>query len=438
MKKALALYVILALPMLAQVPKPSGGGGSGGSGSGTVSGTSGKAAVFTSSTAVGDGTDGYCFNVVGGTLNVDSACFPLKHTSASAPVDGSDACATGDLWYRTGTVEFYICTDGDTDDWTKIPTISSTDTLTNKTLTTPIITSYTVATLPGTPTTGFLAVVTDAATAGSCTSGSGSAVSLCRYNGSAWAGIGDGGSAYDVLNEDAVELREEFVSGQSTTGAIAVGALGWFHQQSGTSTLTYRSTDSWPRIGSFRQATSATAGTNYSTISFTSVGAFPGLAGNSDKSWALKWIFSLVDTADVRYRIGLCGNANNIVPAEFIGVRFDTNASYDDDTTGSGNMYFESRTSSVSTPLTTSVAAGSTYRTLTIASDNYQNGGSNTNRIWLRIDAGTWVSVYSGSSDINAAPPSGNLTPCAIVGNDTTTAKSLDVDFFAFKATVAR
>lgn len=231
MKKALALYVILALPMLAQVPKPSGGGGSGGSGSGTVSGTSGKAAVFTSSTAVGDGTDGYCFNVVGGTLNVDSACFPLKHTSASAPVDGSDACATGDLWYRTGTVEFYICTDGDTDDWTKIPTISSTDTLTNKTLTTPIITSYTVATLPGTPTTGFLAVVTDAATAGSCTSGSGSAVSLCRYNGSAWAGIGDGGGGgtnptlYATGKQASTTISSSYtdLTGASTSTTLAAG-----------------------------------------------------------------------------------------------------------------------------------------------------------------------------------------------------------------------
>lgn len=55
------------------------------------------------------------------------------------------------------------------------------------------ITSYTVATLPASPAVGTLAQVTDAAFTGSCTSGGGSALALCRWTGSIWSSIGDGG-----------------------------------------------------------------------------------------------------------------------------------------------------------------------------------------------------------------------------------------------------
>jgi hypothetical protein len=57
-----------------------------------------------------------------------------------------------------------------------------------------IVSSYTVATLPGSPATGTLAQVTDAFTQGSCTSGGGSKLALCRWTGSAWSAIGDGGA----------------------------------------------------------------------------------------------------------------------------------------------------------------------------------------------------------------------------------------------------
>lgn len=49
--------------------------------------------------------------------------------------------------------------------------------------------AFTVATLP-TVGAGYVAVVTDAATAGSCTVGSGSELALCRYSGSAWVSLG--------------------------------------------------------------------------------------------------------------------------------------------------------------------------------------------------------------------------------------------------------
>jgi hypothetical protein len=59
----------------------------------------------------------------------------------------------------------------------------------------PALSSYTVATLPAAGTANRIAIVTDAATAGSCTSGGGAARSFCRDTGSVWEPLGDGTSA---------------------------------------------------------------------------------------------------------------------------------------------------------------------------------------------------------------------------------------------------
>ena len=59
----------------------------------------------------------------------------------------------------------------------------------------PVLNSYTVAGLPAAGTANRIAIVTDAATAGSCTSGGGSARSFCRDTGAAWEPLGDGTSA---------------------------------------------------------------------------------------------------------------------------------------------------------------------------------------------------------------------------------------------------
>jgi hypothetical protein len=66
----------------------------------------------------------------------------------------------------------------------------------------PLFTGYTVATLPLTPSTGQIAVVTNGASSSDCTVGLGSSIVLCRYSGSAWASLGGGGGggpATDLL-----------------------------------------------------------------------------------------------------------------------------------------------------------------------------------------------------------------------------------------------
>lgn len=61
------------------------------------------------------------------------------------------------------------------------------------------IAAFTVATLPSAAAwSGYVVAVTDAATAGSCTSGGGSAIALCRSSGAAWVTLGGTGAVSSV------------------------------------------------------------------------------------------------------------------------------------------------------------------------------------------------------------------------------------------------
>ena len=72
-----------------------------------------------------------------------------------------------------------------------LATLDGSQTLTNKELTVPTITSYTVAGLPAAGTAGRIAIVTDGDAVGDCTTGGGSSFSFCRDTGAAWTSLGD-------------------------------------------------------------------------------------------------------------------------------------------------------------------------------------------------------------------------------------------------------
>lgn len=94
-----------------------------------------------------------------------------------------------------------------------------------------------VTALPGSPVTGDVVVVTDDSAVGACDSAAGSAVSLCYYNGSAWAKLGDGTGAggsltsgdIDTLAELNAIVGDDDVVGlaatQTITGTKTINAL---------------------------------------------------------------------------------------------------------------------------------------------------------------------------------------------------------------------
>lgn len=106
---------------------------------------------------------------------------------ASAPTSPTD----GDLWYYLGTLKFRV---GALSAWKTVVDTDSSQSLTSKILVNPVIQGRTIASL-GTPvSTGSLAIATDSESVGDCTVGGGSFITFCRWNGSAWAALGDGGS----------------------------------------------------------------------------------------------------------------------------------------------------------------------------------------------------------------------------------------------------
>lgn len=129
--------------------------------------------------------------ITGGASSIVSSDLTISRALAS---DGSGKVAVSattatELGYVSGVTSAIQTQLG-----TKI-TASSTDTLTNKTLTGPIITGVAVGSLPAAASNaGVIYTVTDSTSIGDCTTGGGSAVTLCRSNGSAWAAFGDGNS----------------------------------------------------------------------------------------------------------------------------------------------------------------------------------------------------------------------------------------------------
>jgi hypothetical protein len=98
----------------------------------------------------------------------------------------------------------------------------------------PVLKSYTVAGLPAAGTADRIAIVTDAATAGSCASGGGSSRSLCRDTGSAWEPLGDGGSGGGgggantaLSNLASVAVNADLIPGGDGTLDLGASSPSW-------------------------------------------------------------------------------------------------------------------------------------------------------------------------------------------------------------------
>lgn len=76
---------------------------------------------------------------------------------------------------------------------------------------------------PASPYTGQVVVITDDSTVGACDSAAGSAVSLCRWNGSSWLKLGDGTAAGGALSTTDIDTSAELkaiVTDETGSGAL--------------------------------------------------------------------------------------------------------------------------------------------------------------------------------------------------------------------------
>lgn len=80
-----------------------------------------------------------------------------------------------------------------------------------------------VTAFPATPSTGDIVIVTDDSVVGACDSAAGVAVTLCRWNGSAWLKLGDGTSAGGALSTTDIDTSAELkaiVTDETGSGAL--------------------------------------------------------------------------------------------------------------------------------------------------------------------------------------------------------------------------
>lgn len=80
-----------------------------------------------------------------------------------------------------------------------------------------------VTAFPASPYTGQVVVITDDTAVGDCASAGGTAVSLCRYNGSGWVKLGDGTAAGGALSSTDIDTSLELktiVTDETGSGAL--------------------------------------------------------------------------------------------------------------------------------------------------------------------------------------------------------------------------
>jgi hypothetical protein len=237
------------------------------------------------------------------------------------------------------------------------------------------------------------------------------------------AGIGLG------LDPTAIRLADEFNQGSTSSGGI--GALQWtLAQIVGTTTAVSYAGGTAPNIGVLTMTAQAVSGDG-GDITFSTGGR--SAFGNMTTPWDSFWIFELPQSTNVAMRIGYFSSTTAVVPGAGFYLRFDTNLS-DTNFEVCNNPSGTEGCSSYGTAPSTS-----TFYRLRVR--NITSGAPTTPAIGL--------SLYSGGSlvgselticanagcTINAAPPTGAVSPGAEVVAYTGSGQTLKLDAFYFSAT---
>lgn len=230
-------------------------------------------------------------------------------------------------------------------------------------------------------------------------------------NGVKWA-AGGGGTSFDPLDVTTLYFRDDFLSGNQSSGSIG---YGWIVVNDVGTLTTSILEGTYPRFGQIQIDTSGVSGDGGS-FGLSSTNGVLNKLGNlsANTNWDSYWIVALNQTTSIKARFGLCFQNALRVPTDGLFIGYDTSLS-------DSNFTFETRASSTSTRTASAVAADTSFHKLRIRSTV---AGS----IKFSIDGGA-------ETTISTNVPTANLTPCTAMATITGSARSVKLDFFSFLMT---
>jgi hypothetical protein len=213
--------------------------------------------------------------------------------------------------------------------------------------------------------------------------------------------------------------QEEFTSGSNSTNTI--GSLGWTLNTIGSvgSVIANVSGTAGQDFGILRLRTNATptAGQGAS-LSINPAGsgsnAFTFATLNGTANWETHFRFKLVQTTDTFMRIGLANPPNVLLPNDGVWLRYDTSLS------DTAFLFAHQAAGGGEATQTTSVAVDTNFHKLRIRSVTAGQW-----QLTLYDATGTQEATHTFTTGLSTA----ELTPVFILGSNSTTQKSLDVEF---------
>lgn len=204
-------------------------------------------------------------------------------------------------------------------------------------------------------------------------------------------------------------LREEFCAGDTADGAI--GNLNWRRAASGTGSYSYPVGESnHPCL--FQFGTGSTAN-NYVSLNLAASGQ-PLADLSASASWEAVWVFRLVETTNLRLRIGFNASSGSST-SDYFGVRAHTDVAT--------KFQLVSFNSGSGTPVDTGVSINADWHKVRMRS-------TTTGEVLISFDGGSETS-FTGMS-------AAAMSPVAFLETLTAATRSVIVDFFAMKWTVTR
>jgi len=257
----------------------------------------------------------------------------------------------------------------------------------------------------------------------------GSNILLCTAT-NTWTAVSGGGGGITVADVPCLpgDLRwfcivEEFPVGSTTSNQI--GTHGWRVTRGTVSAASV----SPPYFGALRATTGTTSG-NGAGVSL--VDALWGIANNwhdftDDYEMEAKWVFKLVATDNMTFRIGVYEDGAAGIIARGAAL-YGTNG---------GNFQISYTTGlNTETQFDLGVPLDTNWHTFRIRSD-----GTTARKFYFRLDNGTERTLCESGCDINTSSTAmwysagvSATRPTVSIVTNTSAARSIDVDYFSFKA----